>query len=56
MGSYKYKVLKIEGEYVTLLRIDTDTNDTMFIAMALLPDGIDIGTELIWENFEYRIL
>ena len=56
MGPYKYKVLKIEGEYVTLLRTDTDTNDTMFIAMALLPDGIDIGTELIWENFEYRIL
>ena len=38
MGPYKYKVLKIEGEYVTLLRTDTDTNDTMFIAMALLPD------------------
>ena len=56
MGPYKYKVLKIEGEYVTLLRTDTDTNDTMFIAMALLPDGIDIGTDLIWENFEYRIL
>ncbi|MGN1480723.1 hypothetical protein [Porcipelethomonas sp.] len=56
MGPYKYRVLKIEGDYATLLRTDTDSDDTMFIAMALLPEGTDIGTELIWKNFEYSIL
>ena len=56
MGPYFYRVIKIEREYATLLRTDIDTSDTLFIAMALLPEGIDIGTELIWENFEYNIL
>ncbi|MDE5648965.1 MAG: hypothetical protein K2I33_03580 [Oscillospiraceae bacterium] len=56
MGPFKYKVIKIEGEYATLLRIDIQTEDTLFIALSLLPAGIDIGTELVWENFEYNVL
>lgn len=54
MGPYNYKVIAIEGEYATLKR--TDTEDTVFIALALLPVGIDMGTELLWENFEYFIV
>ena len=53
MGSYKYKVIKIEGDYATLIRTDISTEETMFIALALLPFGTDLGTELLWENFEY---
>ena len=45
MGSYKYKVIT-----------DISTEETMFIALALLPFGTDLGTELLWENFEYSIL
>lgn len=56
MGPFKYKVISIEGEYATIKRIDLEYSDTLFIAMALLPDGIDIGTELLWENFEYKII
>lgn len=56
MGSYKYKVIKIEGDYATLIRTDISTEETMFIALALLPFGTDLGTELLWENFEYSIL
>ena len=51
MGSYKYKVIKIEGDYATLIRTDISTEETMFIALALLPFGTDLGTELLWENF-----
>ena len=56
MGSFKYKIIKIDGEYATLLRTDINTDDTIFIALALLPDGVNIGTELLWENFEYSII
>lgn len=54
MGPFKYEVISIEGEYATIKRIDTE--DTLFIAMALLPPGIDVGTFLLWENFEYSVV
>ena len=56
MGPYKYKIIKIEGEYATLKRTDIAEEKTIFIALALLPLGSDIGTELLWENFEYIII
>lgn len=56
MGPYRYKVISIEGEYATIQRTDDGKGDTLFIALALLPPGTDIGTELLWENFEYTIL
>lgn len=56
MGPFKYKVISIEGEYATIKRIDLGCSDTLYIAMALLPYGIDIGTELLWENFEYKVI
>ena len=54
MGPYEYEVIKIEGEYATLKR--TDNDETIFIALALLPFGTDIGSRLLWENFEYTII
>jgi hypothetical protein len=56
MGPYEYKIIKIEGDYATLERTDNSSGDTTFIALALLPPGCDIGTELKWENLEYTIL
>lgn len=53
MGPKDYIVEKIEGEYATLK--DTETNEELFIAMALLPLSADIGTHLHYENFEYTI-
>ena len=49
-----YIVKKIEGEYATLA--DVETGGEMFIAMALLPPGCDIGTRLHYELFEYTIV
>ena len=40
MEPHDYKVTKIEGEYATLT--DINTGDELFIALFLLPDGIDI--------------
>ena len=56
MGPYYYVVLKIEGEYATLKRTDIETDDTMFIALALLPFGTDTGSKLVLENLEYSLI
>ena len=49
-----YILTKIEGEYATLR--ETDGTNELFIAMALLPLGADVGTKLHFENFEYSII
>lgn len=51
-----YLVVKIESDYATLKEISKSNGDELFIAMALLPFGIDIGSKLHWENLEYTIL
>ena len=45
MGPYEYVV---ESIY--------DNGEPMMIAMALLPDGVDVGTRLRWENLVYSVL
>lgn len=49
-----YIVVKIEGEYATLR--DVDTKEDLFIALALLPAGTDVGTKLHYEMLEYEIV
>ena len=48
-----YTVLKIEGEYATLI---DDKGDDLFIAMALLPLGVDIGTKLLYDFPEFTVI
>ena len=56
MGPYDYIVESIEGDYANLRRIDIESEDLLFIAMALLPEGVDIGTKLHYEMFEYTVV
>ena len=49
-----YKVTKIEGEYAYLT--DIKTGEEMFIALALLPFGTDIGSKLHYELLEYTLI
>ncbi len=49
-----YVIIKIEGEYATLR--DDDSKEELFIAMALLPNGCDVGTKLHYELLEYTIV
>ena len=48
-----YTVIKIEGEYAYLT--PTNGGEDIFIAMALLPMGADVGTMLICESFQFTI-
>ena len=51
-----YTVVKIEGEYA-YLRADTDKEgEELFIALALLPEGVDEGTRLHYEMMSYEII
>ena len=53
METKVYKVTKIEGDYATL---SNEGGEELFIAMALLPIGADIGSVLSYENFEFSII
>jgi hypothetical protein len=48
-----YTLTKIEGEYATIT--EEQSREELFIAMALLPLGVDIGTRLRFENMEFSI-
>lgn len=49
-----YTVWKIEGEYAYLK--DIESGEEIFIALALLPSNIDIGTKIHGEMFQYTVI
>ena len=49
-------VVKIEGEYAYLREMGANENDDVFIALALLPMGVDVGTKLYCEMLQYTII
>ena len=51
-----YTLVKIEGEYCYLRDESGQCREDLFIALALLPEGADIGTRLHYENFTYEII
>ena len=53
MSKKIFKLTRIEGEYAYLSPIDG--GDELFIAIALLPYGSDIGMLLVCENFSFSI-
>ena len=56
-----YTLVKIEGEYAYLREVDlrevgeTDPAKDIFIALALLPAGVDVGDKLHYEMFAYTL-
>ncbi len=56
MEEKDYTVVKIEGEYAYIREDGKTADDDIFIALALLPLGTDIGTRLHFEMFEYTII
>ena len=53
MEEKDYLVTKIEGEYATLS--DRASGETLFIALALLPMGVDVGSALHYANFTFEL-
>jgi len=54
METYYYEVESIDGDYANLKRTDIQSDDLKLVARALLPAGIDVGTKLKYEMFEYE--
>lgn len=48
-----YTVKNIEGEYAILA---DENGEELFIALALLPLGVDVGSKLLFEDLAYRLL
>lgn len=51
-----YVVSRIEGEYAYLHDLSGNCREDLFIALALLPPGTDLGSKLHYEMFEYRLV
>lgn len=51
-----YIVDSIDGDYANLRRTDIESDEVKLVARALLPDGIDAGTKLKYEMFEYTVI
>lgn len=51
-----YEVVRIEGEYAYLREIGKGDEQDLFIALALLPFGTDVGSRLHYETFAYTLL
>ncbi len=49
-----YTLTKIEGEYAYLS--PDDGGEQVYIALFLLPSGVDIGSRLHCEMFEYTLI
>ena len=51
-----YTLVKIEGEYAYLREIGAaDPEKDIYIALALLPPGVDVGDKLHYEMFTYTV-
>ena len=57
METKYYIVIQIDGDYAWLKRTDTEAEqEPIFIARALLPEGIDEGTKLKSEFLQYEVI
>lgn len=56
MDPKDYTVVKIEGEYAYLRADGEDESNDIFIALALLPPCIDVGTRLHYEMLSYSVI
>ena len=51
METKHYILTDIEGEYAYLT--DTESGERVFISLMLLPLGVDVGSRIKCEGFEY---
>ncbi len=56
METKVYIITKIEGEYAYLSDESDKNADEFFIALYLLPLGADVGTRLLYEFSDFKML
>lgn len=53
METIIYVVESIDGDYANLRNTESNDSELKLVARALLPDGIEEGSKLKYECFEY---
>ena len=56
METWYYEVVSIDGDYANLKRTDIESENIKLVARALLPEGINEGTNLKYEMLQYEII
>ncbi|MBQ5810249.1 MAG: hypothetical protein IIW23_01565 [Clostridia bacterium] len=56
MEPKEYIVAKIEGEYAYLRDVSGKCTEDIFVALFLLPMGVDVGSRLSYNFLEYTLL
>ncbi|MCD7760538.1 MAG: chorismate--pyruvate lyase [Clostridiales bacterium] len=56
MSPKEYVVAQITGDYAMLRRTDAPSDRLNQVALALLPEGLEVGSRLRWEMFAYTLL
>lgn len=56
MDTFLYEVVRIDGDYANLKRIDIESDELKLVARALLPPEIMEGTKLQYQWMQYEIL
>lgn len=56
MQTWYYVVVSIDGDYANLRRTDIESNDLKLVARSLLPAGINEGSKLKYELFQYELV
>lgn len=51
-----YRVLRIDGEYAYLQKLEDENAEEKCVAMALLPPEIMGGSQVAYEMMEYRMI
>lgn len=51
-----YEVVSFDGDYVNLRRTDIESDELNPVALALLPPGIEVGSKIKCEYFQYEII
>lgn len=56
MATWYYEVVSINGDYANLRRTDIESDELKLVARALLPAGINVGSKLKYEMFQYELI
>ena len=56
MQTWYYVVVSIDGDYANLRRTDIESDDLKLVARALRPAGINEGSKLKYEMFQYELI
>ena len=56
MQTFYYTVVNIDGDYANLKRTDIESENIKLVARALLPEGINEGTNLKYEMLQHEII